>query len=162
MQRFIGGSIPGRFMLKAEDKRQAHAREMANQAREGQRERERRTVVGAARAWNEWFGRVDLMLGVALEYERWWSNEIDATLQPPSIDDQKAILGQLTSSEAGVVATSMRAIEFLLNTTRGMVERNSASPEPRSLDETALAQFKSGRTTAQDAARALRRVAELP
>jgi len=158
----IGGSIPGRFMLKAEDKRQAHAREMANQAREDERERERRAVIGAARAWNEWFGRVDLMLGVALEYERWWSNEIDATLQPPSFDDQKAILGQLTSSEAGVVTTSMRAIEFLLNTTRGMVERNSASLEPRSLDETALAQFKSGRTAAQDAARALRRVAELP
>jgi hypothetical protein len=102
------------------------------------------------------------MLAVSLEHERWWSNEIDATLQAPSFEDQKAVLGQLTSSEAGVIATSMRAIEFLLNTTRGMVERNSASPEPRSLDETALTQFKSGRTAAQDAARALRRVAELP
>jgi hypothetical protein len=158
----VGGSIPGYFMLKAEDKRQAHAHEMANQARDDEREREHRAVIGAARALNEWFGRVDMMLGVALEAEQWWSNEIDATLEPPSFDDQKAILGQLTSSEAGAVATSMRAIELLLNTTRGMVERNSASPEPRSLDETALAQFNFGRTAAQDAARALRRVAELP
>lgn len=158
----VGGSIPGYFMLKAENKRHAHAREMANQARDDERERERRAVIDTARALNEWFGRVDLMLGVSLQHERWWSNELDATLQPPSFDDQKAVLGQLTSSEAAVVATAIRAIEFLLNTTRGMVERNSASPEPRSLDETALAQFKSGRTAAQDGALALRRVAELP
>lgn len=157
-----GGSIPGYFMLKVENKRHAHAREMANQARDDDRERERRAVIGTARALHEWFGRVDLMLGVSLQTERWWSNEIDVTLQPPSFDDQKAVLGHLPSYEAGVVATSMRAIELLLNTTPGMVARNSAGPEPRSLDETALAQFKSGQTAAQDGALALRSVAELP
>ena len=157
-----GGSIPGYFMLKVENKLHAHAREMANQARDDDRERERRAVIGTARALHEWFGRVDLMLGVSLQTERWWSNESDVTLQPPSFDDQKAVLGHLPSYEAGVVATSMRAIELLLNTTPGMVARNSAGPEPRSLDETALAQFKSGQTAAQDGALALRSVAELP
>jgi hypothetical protein len=142
----VGGSIPGYFMLKAEDKRRAHAREMANQAREDEREREHRAVIGTARALYEFFERVGAMFGVALETQRWWSDELDATLQPPSLDDQKVVLGQLTSYEAGVFTTTMRAIE-LLRTTRVR------------FGEVATDQLESGRTAAQDAARFLRRVA---
>jgi hypothetical protein len=145
----IGGSIPGYFMLKAEDKRHAHAREMANQAREDEREREHRAVIGTARALYEFFERVGAMCGVALETQHWWSDELDAILQLPSFDDQKVVLGQLTSYEAGVFTTTMRAIE-LLRTTRV------------SSGEVATDHLESGRTAAQDAARWLRRVAELP
>jgi len=145
----IGGSIPGYFMLKAEDKRHAHAREIANQAREDEMERERRAVLGTARALYEFFERVGAMFGVALETQRWWSDELDATLQPPSLDDQKAVLGQLTSYEAGVFTTTMRAIELLRTTRVGSGEVDTD-------------QLESGRTAAQNAARFLRRVADLP
>jgi hypothetical protein len=153
----IGGSIPGFFMLKAEDKRQAHAREMANQAREDERERESRAVLGAARALYEFFERVNAMFGVGLNTQRWWTDELDATLQPPAFDDQKAVLGQLTSSEFGVVATTMRLIELLRTTRAWAMEHDT-----QQLSETAMAQLEGGRTAAQDAVASLRRVAELP
>lgn len=149
----IGGSIPGYFMLKAEDKRQAHARDMAARARQDDAERERRAVLGAARALYEFFDRVGMMFKVTDNLERWWSDAIDATLQPPSLDDQKAVLGQLTSYEAAVVTTSMRAIE-MLRTQRGL--------EGALLDEVDASQVKAGRKAAQDAAGAVRGVAELP
>lgn len=145
----IGGSIPGYFMLKAEDKRHAHAREMANQASRDEREREHRAVIGTARALYEFFERVGAMCGVALKTQHWWSDELDATLQLPSLDDQKVVLGQLTSHEAGVFTTTMRAIQ-LLRTARVQ------------FGDVATDQLESGRTAAQDAARSLRRVADLP
>ena len=82
----IGGSIPGYFMLKAEDKRHAHAREIANEAREDERERERRAVIGTARAMYEFFDRLAMIFSVALENDYWWSDAVDVTLQPPSLD----------------------------------------------------------------------------
>jgi hypothetical protein len=154
----IGGSIPGHFMLKAEDKRHANALAIANQARDDERERERRAIIGAARALHEFFERLGVIVGVSLETRRWWTNELDATLQPPPFDDQKAVLGQLTSHEALVVSTTMRAIE-LLRTLRGMQMEDDPS---RLLDEAATATVESGRTAAQDGARFLRRVADLP
>jgi hypothetical protein len=155
----IGGSIPGYFMLKAEDKRHAHAREMADQAHEDEMERERRAVIGTARAMYEFFDRVGMMFGVALENDYWWSNEIDVTLQPPSLDDQKAVLGQLHSSEAGVVTTTVRVIEFL-RATRDIT--SELGPEGPTLGDVTTAQLTSGRTAAQQAASSLRRVADLP
>jgi hypothetical protein len=85
----IGGSIPGYFMLKAEEKRHAHTREMADRAREDEMERDRRAVIGTARAMYEFFDRVGMMYGVALDNDYWWSNEVDVALQPPSLDDQQ-------------------------------------------------------------------------
>ncbi|MEA2406949.1 MAG: hypothetical protein QOE69_1068 [Thermoleophilaceae bacterium] len=155
----IGGSIPGYFMLKAEDKRQAHAREIADKAREDEIERERRAVIGTARAMYEFFDRVGMMFGVALQTDYWWSDEIDVTLQPPSLDDQNAVLRQLTSSEAGVVTTTVRVIE-LLRATRDIT--SELGPEGPTLGEVARAQLTDGRTAAQQAASSLRRVAELP
>lgn len=155
----IGGSIPGYFMLKAEDKRHAHARKMADHAREDEMERERRAVIGTARAMYEFFDRVGMMFGVALENDYWWSNEIDVALQPPSLDDQKAVLGQLTSSEAAVIATTMRVIE-LLRTTRDIT--SELGPEGPTLSDVVKAQLTSARTAAQQAASCLLRVGELP
>ena len=155
----IGGSIPGYFTLKAEDKRHAHAREIADQAREDEKERERRAVIGSARAMFEFFERVGMMFGVAVENDSWWSNEIDATLQPPSLDDQKAVLGQLTSSEAGVVTTTVRVIE-MLRATRDIT--SELGPEGPTLGDVVRAQLRDGQAAAQLGARCLRRVAELP
>jgi hypothetical protein len=159
----IGGSIPGFFMLKAEDKRQAHEREVANQARQDERERERRAVIGTARALNDFFGRIDIVFRVALETEKWWPDELDATIQPPPFDDQKAVLGQLTSDEAGVVASTTRLIE-LVRTRRGLAMEYEATEQSGlpPLDDVGTAQIEDGRKAALDAARFLRRLAELP
>jgi|GEM_PF-3830562 len=152
----IGGAIPGYFTLKAEDKRHAHALELARQAREDERERERRAVVGTARAFSEFFARVDTIYGVALKGGRWWGDDLDATIQPPSLDDQKAVLGQLLSYEAGVIASSMRLIEFL----RAHREVTRADSEDlRAVDKEHL---EGGRRVVKDAITYLRRVAELP
>jgi hypothetical protein len=159
----IGGSIPGFFMLKAEDKRHAHMRVMANQARDEERQREHRAVIGTARALYEFYERVNSIFEVALETAKWWPDELDATIQPPSLDDQKAVLGQLTSEEAGVVASTTRVIE-LVRTRRGLeMEYEPVGPSGLPpLTEVATAQLETGRTAAQDAARFLRRVADLP
>jgi hypothetical protein len=158
----IGGTIPGYFMLKAEGKRQAHARDMAADARRDEVERERRAVIGTARALYEFFDRIGMIFEVTLTQGRWWSDKIDATLQPPSLDDQRVVLGQLTLAEAGVVATSMRAIEMLRGQRGSMMEAGTESGEGAALGEVATRQVKSGRQAAQDATNALRRVAEFP
>lgn len=159
----IGGSIPGYFMLKAEDKRHAHARAMAQQAREDESERERRAVIGAARALHEFFERVDMVCRVALETQMWWPDKLDTTLQPPSLDDQKAVLGQLTSLEAGVIASTMRAIELVRAKRDLEMEDEALRAEglPR-LRDGHPDDLKTGRTAAQGAARSLRRAADLP
>ncbi len=154
----IGGTIPGYFMLKAEDKRHAHARESANQARDDERERERRAVIGTARALHEFFERLPPIFTVALEGRHWWADDLDATIQPPSLNDQKAVLGQLTSEEAGVVATTMRALE-LLRTQRALAIEVAGPLAP--LEEDAMTRLEKGRTIAEHASRSLRRVAEL-
>ena len=157
----IGGAIPGYFMLRAEDKRQAHARDMAIEARQDGVERERRAVMGSARALYEFFDRFGMILEVTGTQKRWWSDKIDATLQPPSLDEQTAVLGQLTPSEAGVVTTTMRVIQ-LLRTQHGVpIEPGGVSGEGAPLDEDSIGHVKAGRTAAKDAANALRRVAEI-
>lgn len=156
---FIGGWITGHFMIKAEDKRQAHARAMADQAREDELERERRAVIGTARAMYEFFDRVGMMFGVAVENDYWWSDAIDATLQPPPLDDQQAVLGHLTSVEAAVVATTMRSVE-MLRTTRDIT--SPLGPEGPTLGKASTDHLTAGQTAAQEAAQALRRVADLP
>lgn len=155
----IGGSIPGYFMLKAEDKRHAHERELADQARHEERGRERRAVVGTARALNEFFERLPSILTIALEGQHWWADDLERTIQPPSLDDQKAVLGQLTSEEAWVISTSMRALE-LLRTQRALAIETSGPLAP--IDGDMIDRLERGRTIAQDASRCLRRMAELP
>jgi hypothetical protein len=158
----IGGAIPGYFMLKAEDKRHAHTREMADQAREDEREREHRAILGTARAFVEFFERIDSIFSVALETQHWWHNDLAATIGPPALDDQKAVLGQLTSHEAGVVASVMRLIELLA---AHRLLANAQEPELSGmapLDEAARGNLENGRTAAQSGARFLRRVADLP
>jgi hypothetical protein len=88
----IGGAVPGYFMLKAEDRRYVHAMEL-----------ERRAVIGTARALSEFFARVDTLNEVALKNGRWWGDELDRKVQPLWLTDQKAVLGQLTPEEAGLV-----------------------------------------------------------
>jgi hypothetical protein len=155
----IGGSIPGYFMLKAEEKRHAHTREMADRACEDEMARDRRAVIGTARAMYEFFDRVGMMSGVALDNDYWWSNEVDVALQPPSLDNQQAVLGQLTPYEAGVVATTIRLTE-LLRATRDIT--STLGPEGPTLGDVVPAQLISARTAAQQAASSLRRVAEIP
>jgi hypothetical protein len=80
-------------------------------------------------------------------------DELDPTIQPPSLDDQKAVLGQLTSYEAWVVASSTRVIEFV-RTRCGM---EMASPDDAGLSglapvsEVGAAQLESARPAAKEA-----------
>lgn len=140
----IGGAIPGYFMLKAEDKRNAHEIEL-----------ERRAVIGTARALSEFFARVDDLYARALETGRWWGDEFDRKAQPLALEDQKAVLGQLTPDEAEVIASSMRSIVFM----RARREVARGDSKLRTDDR---AQLESGRKVGQEAARCMRRVAELP
>jgi hypothetical protein len=157
----IGGAIPGFFMLKAEDKRHANARELADQARQDETERERRAVIGAARAWFEFFERVDSLFELALKTQQWWLDELDETLRPLSPNDEKAVLGQLSSDEAASVTGTMRIIEDL-RIIRAI--RRSASPNSQTLplEERERGDVEDSRSILKWAARSLRRVAELP
>ncbi len=70
-----------------------------------------------------------------------------------------AVLGQLTSHEAAVVTTTMRVMEWLRTTRDTMSE---LGPDGPTLGKVAMAHLESARTAAQDAARSLSRVAEVP
>ena len=138
----IGGAIPGYFMLRAEDKRYAHAKDS-----------ERRAVIGTARALSEFFARVDTLYAGALENGRWWGDELDRKVQPLSLEDQKAVYGQLASDDAEVIASSMRQIVFMR--ARREVARSGK------LSTTDRARLESGRKVAQAAAEHMLAVAEL-
>jgi hypothetical protein len=138
----IGGAIPGYFMLKAEDKRYAHAMEL-----------ERRAVIGTARALSEFFARVDTLYAVALETGQWWGDELDRKVQPLSLADQKAVYGQLTSDDAEVIASSMRQIVFM------RARREAAGSEKLSTAD--IAKLESGRQVARNAAEHMLGVAKL-
>jgi hypothetical protein len=155
----IGGSIPGYFMLKAEDKRHKHARQLAEEARDDERERERRAVVGTARALSEFFERIPIIFTVGLNGGHWWSDTLDGTILPPSLEDQKAVFGQLTSGEATLVASCMRALE-LIRTERSTAIEFHGPTAP--LDDDNKRHLQSGCDLAQSASRSLGRVAELP
>ena len=137
----IGGAIPGYFMLKAEDKRNAHAMEL-----------ERRAVIGTARALSEFFARVDTLYAGALENGRWWGDELDRKVLPLALEDQKAVYGQLTPDAAEVIASSMRTIVFM------RARREAARSEKLSTID--RAKLESGRKVAQEAAESMRVVAE--
>jgi hypothetical protein len=113
---------------------------------------------------HEFYKRVDGIFRVAIENRRWWIDEVDATIQPPLFDDQKAVLGQLTSHEAGMVASYTHVVE-LVRTHRGLEMESHDAAELSGVtpaSEDATAQLEAGRTAAQNAAKYLRRVADLP
>jgi Acetyltransferase (GNAT) domain len=143
----VGGTIPGIFMLRVEDKRNRNAIEL-----------ERRAVIGTARALREFFERVDDLYQDALVSGQWWSDELDAKALPLSLEDQKAVYGQLRQDEAQTIASSLRLIVFV----RARRQAAIAGGASKSLQAADKAQLESGRHIAQLAAECIRRVADLP
>jgi hypothetical protein len=93
----VGAASTGIITFKAESKRQAHALKMAEEARKDERERERRAVVGTARALFDYFQRVEQILTLSKRDKAWWDLGLNQMINPPLFDDLKAVLGQLTS-----------------------------------------------------------------
>ncbi len=109
----VGGAVTGFVALRAEDKRQTFSRELEQQRRADDQDKERAAVRGASRVMRTYLLNGRTLAAVTIARREWWREGFADFAPRPGLEEERLVASRMSPNGWGLVSVAFLSIANL-------------------------------------------------